>query len=58
MVADGRSKKRNPDIILEALEWGAPGWIGNGQIFSQDNADYVAAFVKGARLIRTLLLIT
>ncbi len=48
------AKKRNPDIILEALEWGAPGWIGNGQIFSQDNADYVAAFVKGAKTYQNL----
>jgi hypothetical protein len=40
--------KRNPSIILDCLEWGAPGWIGNGVYYSQDNADYIAAFIKGA----------
>jgi galactosylceramidase len=48
------AKKRNPDIILEALQWGAPGWIGNGNIYSQDNADFVAAFVKGAKTYHNL----
>ena len=24
------AKARNPKIILDALPWGAPGWIGNG----------------------------
>ena len=43
------ARKRNPDIYLEGLQWGAPGWIGNGEFFSQDNADFIAGFVKGAR---------
>jgi len=43
------AKKRNPDIYLDCLEWGAPAWIGNGKFFSQDNADYIAAFIKGAK---------
>ena len=43
------ARKRNPDIIIEALQWGAPGWIGKGEFFSQDNADFVAQFIKGAR---------
>jgi galactosylceramidase len=43
------AKKRNPSIFLDALEWGAPYWIGNGQFYSQDNADYIAAFLKAAR---------
>ena len=43
------AKKRNPAIILESLQWGAPGWIGNGEFFSQDNADFIASFIKGAR---------
>ena len=41
--------KRNPRILIEALQWGAPGWIGNGKFYSEDNARFVAAFVKGAR---------
>lgn len=43
------ARKRNPRILIEALQWGAPGWIGNGQFYSEDNARFVAAFVKGAR---------
>jgi galactosylceramidase len=43
------AKKRNPNIIRESLQWGAPGWIGNGEFFSQDNADFIASFIKGAR---------
>ena len=26
--------KRNPDIILDILPWGAPGWVGNGKFYS------------------------
>ncbi len=43
------AKKRNPSIIFESLQWAAPGWIGNRNFFSQDNADFIAAFIKGAR---------
>ena len=34
------AKARNPAIKLSALSWGAPGWVGNGQFFSDDNLDY------------------
>lgn len=44
------AKARNPKIMLDALEWGAPAWIGNGKFYSQDNADYIAKFIKGNRL--------
>ena len=43
------AKKRNPDIILDCLAWGAPGWIGGGNYYSQDMADYVVKFIKGAK---------
>lgn len=43
------AKARNPDIILDCLAWGAPGWIGNGNYWSQDMADYVVKFIKGAK---------
>jgi galactosylceramidase len=43
------ARKRNPKILIEALQWGAPGWIGNGRFYSEDNARFVAAFVNGAR---------
>ena len=43
------ARKRNPQIILDTLPWGAPGWVGNGQFYSQDMADYVADFLQGAQ---------
>jgi hypothetical protein len=43
------AKKRNPKIILDSLAWGAPGWIGNGEYWSKDMADYVANWIEGAR---------
>jgi len=42
------AKKRNPNIILEGLQWGAPGWIGNGNFFTKDNAEFICAWLKGA----------
>ncbi len=42
------AKKRNPDIILDILPWGAPGWIGKGNLYSTDMADYIVDFIKGA----------
>ena len=38
------AKKRSPVILFDALQWGAPGWIGDGQFYSQDNADLITAF--------------
>ncbi len=43
------ARKRNPKIRLEGLQWGAPGWIGNGQFYSQDNIDFIIAFIRGAK---------
>jgi hypothetical protein len=43
------ARKRNPGIFIDCLEWGCPGWIGNGRYYSQDNADYISAFLNGAR---------
>jgi len=42
------ARKRNPKIILDALPWGAPGWVGDGHIYSNDMADYVVDFLKAA----------
>ena len=28
---------------------GRPGWIGHGKFYSQDNADFIAAFIRGAK---------
>ncbi len=48
------ARKRNPRIVLDALAWGAPGWVGDGKFFSPDGAEYVAAFVRGARDVHGL----
>ena len=36
-----QAKARNPNIKLYGLAWGAPGWIGNGNFWSQDMIDYL-----------------
>jgi hypothetical protein len=46
--------RRNPNIILDALAWGAPGWIGGGHLYSPDMANYVADFIKGAKRFHNL----
>jgi hypothetical protein len=43
------ARKRNPKIILDILPWGAPGWVGGGNFYSTDMADYVADFIAGAK---------
>ena len=48
------ARRRNPDIMLDCLEWGVPGWIGNGKFYSQDNADYIVKFIKGAKSVHQL----
>ncbi|WP_254885937.1 hypothetical protein [Streptomyces sp. NA02950] len=35
-----QAKARSPDIKLAGLDWGAPGWIGGGNFWSQDTIDY------------------
>lgn len=41
--------RRNPKIFLDVLPWGAPGWIGDGQFYSPDMANYIADFIVGAK---------
>ncbi len=48
------ASKRNSQITLDSLPWGAPGWIGNGRFYSQDMADYIAKFIQGARSVHNL----
>ncbi|WP_328953536.1 RICIN domain-containing protein [Kitasatospora purpeofusca] len=40
-----QAKARNPGIRLAALSWGAPGWIGNGNFWSQDMIDYLMTWL-------------
>jgi galactosylceramidase len=51
-----QAKRRNPQIMLDALEWGIPAWIGGGVFFSQDNADYLVKFINGARKYHGLII--
>jgi len=46
--------KRNPNIILEILPWGAPGWVGaerdgKNSLYTPTMAGYVADFIKTAK---------
>ena len=43
------AKKRNPDIVLEVLPWGAPGWVGKDSLYTPAMADYVARFIEAAQ---------
>ncbi len=43
------AQRRNPKIVLDSLAWGAPGWIGGGDFYSDDMANYVADFIAGAK---------
>jgi galactosylceramidase len=44
-----QAKARSPGILLDCLAWGAPGWIGSGNYYSQDMCDYIVNFLKGAQ---------
>lgn len=50
------AKKRNPNICLDCLEWGVPGWIGDGNFYSDDNVNYIISFIKGAYQYHGLLI--
>jgi len=43
------AKKRNPDLSLDGCAWSCPAWVGNGNFWSQDMADYYAAWIKGLK---------
>ncbi|MGP8304187.1 ricin-type beta-trefoil lectin domain protein [Streptomyces inhibens] len=43
------AKKRNPNIKLYGLSWGAPGWVGNGNFWSQDMIDYLMSWMDCAK---------
>ena len=41
--------KRNPDLTLDGTAWSAPHWVGNGNFWSQDAADYYVKWLEGLR---------
>ncbi|MGN6367748.1 MAG: galactosylceramidase [Phycisphaerae bacterium] len=52
------AKQRNPTLSLDAAAWSAPGWIGNGNFWSQDAADYYVKWLQGLRNVYHLELDT
>jgi len=44
-----QARARNPEIKLYGLAWGAPGWIGGGDFWSQDMIDYLMRWMDCAR---------
>lgn len=44
-----QAKLRNPNIKLYGLAWAAPGWIGNGNFWSQDMVQYLMTWMGCAR---------
>ncbi|MFG3553418.1 ricin-type beta-trefoil lectin domain protein [Micromonospora sp. NPDC047557] len=43
-----QARARNANIALAGLAWGAPGWIGNGNFWSNDSIDYLVAWLDCA----------
>ncbi|MFL0564474.1 family 16 glycoside hydrolase [Microbacterium sp. 179-I 1D1 NHS] len=48
------AKRRNPDLSLDAVAWGAPGWLGDGEFWSQDTADYYVSWLTILRDVHGL----
>ncbi|HEX4226198.1 MAG TPA: ricin-type beta-trefoil lectin domain protein [Pseudonocardiaceae bacterium] len=44
-----QAKQRNPNIKLYGLAWAAPGWIGNGNFWSQDMINYLMTWLGCAK---------
>jgi galactosylceramidase len=45
------AKKRNPDLTLDACAWSCPAWVGNGNFWSQDMADYYVKWIQGLKSV-------
>ena len=43
-----QAKKRNPDIKLYGLQWGAPGWVGSS-VYTPADIDYLVSWLGCAR---------
>ncbi|MEY9877352.1 hypothetical protein ABH931_006876 [Streptacidiphilus sp. MAP12-33] len=44
-----QAKARNPGIKLYGLAWGAPGWVGSGNFWSQDMVNYLLSWLGCAK---------
>ncbi len=45
------AKKRNSKLSLDGTAWSAPAWVGNGNFWSQDAADYYVKWLQGLRTV-------
>jgi len=45
------AKKRNPALSLDGAAWSAPGWVGDGNFWSQDAAAYYVKWLQGLRSV-------
>ncbi len=45
------ARKRNGNLTLDGAAWSAPGWVGNGNFWSQDAADYYLSWLQGLRKV-------
>ena len=45
------ARNRNPDLSLDGAAWGAPGWVGNGDFWSQDMCDYYVKWLQGLKSV-------
>lgn len=43
------ARRRNPNLTLDGTAWSAPGWVGGGEFWSQDAADYYVKWLRGLR---------
>ena len=43
------AKKRNPNILLYALAWGAPAWVRGPNYWSSETLDYLLAWIECGR---------
>ncbi|HEY2516771.1 MAG TPA: hypothetical protein VGI39_38135, partial [Polyangiaceae bacterium] len=43
------ARARNPNIKLYGLQWGAPGWIGSGNFWSDDMVSYLESWLDCAK---------
>ena len=44
-----QAKLRNPNIKLQALAWGAPGWVGAANSIPKTRSNYIINFILGAK---------
>jgi hypothetical protein len=48
VLANEGSESATQTSSWSSLSWGAPGWVGAGNYFSQDSIDYHIKWLKGA----------